>query len=113
MVGRRAAGCEYAERVNAAAELVDRGTPLAEVARVLADRFAVSPRQARRYAEQAAGAGRQPVPETSVVFTVKLPASLADRVRDRARETGVTISALVTAALLEFLSRGRRQRRRR
>ena len=113
MAGRRAAGGEYAERVNAAAELVDRGTPLVEVARELADRFAVSLRQARRYAEQAVGAGRSPVPETSVVFSVKLPASLADRVRDRARETGVTISALVTGALLDFLSRDRRQRQRR
>jgi len=47
------------------------------------------------------------------VFSVKLPASLADRVRDRARETGVTISALVTGALLDFLSRDRRQRQRR
>ena len=68
----------------------------------MADRFAVSVRQARRYAEQAAGAGRWQVPETSVVFTVKLPASLADRVRARAPETGVTISAVVTGALTGF-----------
>ena len=61
-------------------------------------------------AEQAAGSGRVPVPEARVVFTVKLPASLADRVRERARETGVTISALVTQALTEFLAprRGKR-----
>ena len=42
-----------------------------------------------------------------VVFTVKLPASLADRVRERARQTGVTISALVAQALTEFLGRRR------
>ena len=51
-----------------------------------------------------------PVPEARVVFTVKLPASLADRVRERARQTGVTISALVAQALTEFLAprRGKR-----
>jgi len=52
------------------------------------------------------------VPETSVVFTVKLPASLAARVRLHAREAGVTISAVVAGALSEFLQRGRGQRRR-
>lgn len=105
--GRRVAEAEYAERVNAAAELLAAGGSVAEAARVLAERFAVSRRQARRYAEQAASSGRVAVPEASVVFTVKLPASVSDRVRERARETGVTISALVTRALVEFLSRGR------
>lgn len=113
MPGGRADGASYAERINAAAELVERGTPLAEVGRVLAERFAVSPRQGRRYAEQAASAGRQPVPEPNVVFTVKLPASLAERVRERAKASGVTISALVTRALLELLARGGGGRRRR
>jgi hypothetical protein len=50
----------------------------------LATRFAVSLRQARRYVDQAAATGRRPVPETTVVFTVKLPASLAARVRKKA-----------------------------
>jgi hypothetical protein len=51
------------------------------------------------------------VPEASVVFTVKLPAALAERVRGHARDAGVTISALVARALREFFERGRRQRR--
>ena len=55
--------------------------PAAEAARVLAARFGVSARQARRYADQARASGRAEVPETSVVFTVKLPAALAGRVR--------------------------------
>ena len=37
-----------------------------------------------------------------MVFTVKLPASLAARVRQHAREAGVTISAVVAQALAEF-----------
>ena len=40
-----------------------------------------------------------------VVFTVKLPAALARRVRRTARATGQSISALVSQALGEFLDR--------
>ena len=104
-------GLERAERINAAAELAESGVATAEAARVLAQRFAVSTRQARRYVDLAASGGRVQVPETSVVFTVKLPASLAARVRQHAHEAGVTISAVVARALSEFLDRGRRQRR--
>ena len=98
---------EQAERVNAAADLLEAGVPAAEAARVLAARFRVSARQARRYADQARASGRTEVPEASVVFTVKLPAALAGRVRAHARESGTTISAVVTRALTEFLARGR------
>ena len=61
--------------------------PAAEAARVLAGRFGCSPRQARRYVDQAAS-GRVPVPEATVVFTVKVPARLAGAVREHARELG-------------------------
>lgn len=87
--------------------------PIAEVARVLAGRFDCSVRQARRYAEQAAAAGRVAAPETSTVFTVRLPAVLVARVREQAGESGSTISALVAQALTEFLVRGHRKRPRR
>jgi hypothetical protein len=98
---------QYAERVNAAADLVATGVPAVEAAARLAERFGVSARQARRYVDQAASSGRRAVPETSAVFTVKLPASLAARVRRSAARSGTTISALVAEALSEFLSRGR------
>jgi predicted transcriptional regulator len=39
------------------------------------------------------------------VFTVKLPATLARRVRSAARAGGQTISSLVAQALTEFLDR--------
>jgi hypothetical protein len=42
-----------------------------------------------------------------VVFTVKLPASLAARVRSKAARSGTTISATVAEALTEFLSHSR------
>ena len=90
MAGDRVRAGEYAVRINAAADLVEAGVPVAEAARVLAGRFGCSVRQARRYAEQAARAGRAEVPQDTVVFTVKLPAGLAARVRAHARQAGLT-----------------------
>jgi hypothetical protein len=109
----RADSGEHAERVNAAAELAETGMSAAEAARVLAGRFDCSLRQARRYVEQAAAAGRVPVPEPGVVFTVKVPGRLAAAVREHARASGRTISAVVAQALEEFLAGGRRNHPRR
>lgn len=102
---------EYATRINAAVLLVEAGVGVAEAVGVLAGRFDVSARQARRYVDHAVASGRVPVPEPSVVFTVKLPAVLAQRVRVHARDSGITISAVVAGALTEFFTRGRRGRR--
>ena len=110
--GHRAGGAEHAARVNAAAELLDAGMAAAEAARVLAGRFGCSLRQARRYVDQAA-AGRVPVPEATVVFTVKVPARLAAAVREHARVSGRTISAVAAQALEEFLAGGHRNHPRR
>jgi hypothetical protein len=109
----RAGSAEYAERINAAAELAEAGGAVAEAARVLAARFGCSQRQARRYAERAARDGRAAVPQAATVFTVKLPAGLAAAVREHARASGRTISAVVAQALEEFLARGRREHPRR
>ena len=106
----RAAGGEHAGRVNAAAALAEAGVPAAEAARVLAGRFGCSVRQARRYVDQAAASGRVPVPEPGVVFTVKLPGRLVAAVREHARASGRTISAVVAQALEEFLARARGER---
>jgi hypothetical protein len=108
---RRVDAVEYSTRINAAVQLVQAGVSVAEAVAVLADRFGVSRRQAHRYVERAGAGGRVPVPEASVVFTVKLPAVLAERVRAHAHEGQTTISAVVTRALSEFFTRGRRQRR--
>ena len=110
---RRAGSAEYAERVNAAAELLAAGTAAADAARVLASRLGCSARQARRYVDRAGAGGRVPVPEPGVVFTVKLPERLAAAVREHARASGRTISKVVAQALEEFLERGRRNHPRR
>jgi hypothetical protein len=107
--GRRVAGGEYAERVNAAAELARAGVPVAEAARVLAGRFGCSQRQARRYVERAVAGGPVEAPQATMVFTVKLPVQLVARVRAHAAGSGRTISSVAAQALEEFLSRGRRE----
>jgi hypothetical protein len=109
----RAAGGERAARINAAAELAEAGVPAAEAARVLAGRYGCSVRQARRYVDAAATRGRVTAPEATVVFTVKLPVRLAAAVREHARASGRTISAVVAQALEEFLAGGRRNHPRR
>jgi Ribbon-helix-helix protein, copG family len=111
--GGRAGGAEYAARVNAAAELLAAGMAAADAARVLAGRLGCSARQARRYVDQAAARGRVPAPEPGVVFTVRLPGRLAAAVREHARASGRTISAVVAQALEEFLAGGHRNHPRR
>jgi hypothetical protein len=113
MAGDRVRAREHAARVNAAADLVEAGVPVAEAARVLASQFGCSVRQARRYAEQAARAGRAEIPPDTAVFTVKLPVGLAVRVRAHARQAGLAISAVVAQALEEHLARGQKNRPRR
>jgi hypothetical protein len=85
-------------------ELLDAGIAVADTARMLAVRFGCSARQARRYVARAEVGGRVEVPDTTVVFTVKVPAALAVRVREHARISGGSISALVVQALTEFLA---------
>lgn len=104
MAGSRSGGVAYAQRVNAAADLLAGGASAVDAASALAARFGVSTRQARRYVDQAASTGRRAVPQTSVVFTVKLPPALVTRVRRRATRSGVTISALVAQALSEYVA---------
>ncbi|MGV1010510.1 MAG: hypothetical protein ACOYBY_18245 [Dermatophilaceae bacterium] len=115
MAGGRVGEVEHAERLNVAAGLLASGMAPVEAAGVVAQLFSVSVRQGRRYVEAAAD-GPVQVPEANVVFTVKLPASLAARVREHAHGQGVTISAAVSRALVEFLAhpvrpvRGQRSR---
>jgi hypothetical protein len=104
---RRARASQYAQRVNQAVALLDRFAVPA-VLRTLIRRYQVSVRQARRYADVAQQHPRGvPVPEPTMVFTVKLPVGLVRRVRAQARTTGTTLSALVTRALEDWLERVR------
>lgn len=88
-----------------ALDLLKKKTPSPEVAAALATRFDLSARQAYRYVQRAQRVA-QPLalPEPKVVFTVKLPPRLIQRVRRRARARGQPISQVVSEALQQFLS---------
>ena len=107
---RRADAGEQARRINAAAELLAGGVEAAEAARRLARRFDVSERQGRRYVDAARERGQVAVPEPTVVFTVRLPAGLVQRLRAHAAASGRTLSSLVAEALEDWLARVRRRR---
>ena len=93
---------ESAVRINAAADLVEAGVPVAEAARVLAGRFGCSVRQGRRYAGQAAQAGRAEIPQDTVV---RSSSGGAGRAGARACPAARPISAVVAQALEEYLAR--------
>jgi len=66
----------------------------------------ISKIQAYRYVQQAkANKGPIAIPENSVVFTVKLPPSLIERVRNFASFKGISISRVVRVALEDFLAK--------
>jgi DNA-binding transcriptional regulator LsrR (DeoR family) len=110
--GRRARVTEYARRINAAVAMLARGRTLPAAIRQLARHHQLSARQARRYVEHARDRGRVAVPEATVVFTVKLAAALVRRIRQHARRSGQTISAVVARALQQFLDAGDAGKRR-
>jgi Ribbon-helix-helix protein, copG family len=103
--GRRARADQVARRVNTAVELLAEGMTVIDATLTLARHHRLSERQARRYVDRARDEGAMDVATPKIVFTVKLPAALARRVRRAARATGQSISGLVTQALAEFLDR--------
>jgi len=106
MTPRKSRADEYAHRVNEALELLEEGIASTEVAQELAERHGVSVRQGWRYVREATEHSVPlDVPEQKVVFTVKLPQSLAERVRAVAAARGKTLSALVSEALEAWLQR--------
>lgn len=105
----RASDTQKAERLNLARDLL-RHQPLPQAASELAERCSISQRQAYRYLEQAQGLrGPVPVGDAKITFTVKLSGTLVDRLRAYAASTGLTLSDLVSRAVLRLLNRGSRR----
>jgi len=104
----RASETQKAERLNRARELLRCVDQLSDAVEQLAHACSISPRQAYRYLEQAQRL-KQPVPpsEAKLAFTVKLPQRLVQRVRTFAAAKGLSISEVVSRALLALLPRGR------
>jgi hypothetical protein len=108
MASRRAHADEYALRLNRAVVLLGERSPAA-VGRALQSEHGLSERQARRYVR---AAQRSPdgvmVPERTVVFTVRLPVSLVERVRAVAAGGAISLSATVADALVRGLAGSKR-----
>jgi hypothetical protein len=104
----RASESQKAERLNRARDLLRQFDQLSDAVDQLAQDCSISPRQAYRYLEQA-HLLKEPLPpsETKLAFTVKLPRSLVQRVRTFAAAKGLSISEVVSRALLALLPRGR------
>lgn len=106
----RATQPEKAERLNLAWQLLRRHGLLPDVADELGRRCGMSKRQAYRYLERAQHMdGPIPVGDTKVAFTVKLSRALVDRLRRYAASTGLTLSEVVSRAIVALLSRGRKR----
>ena len=106
----RASDAQKAERLNRARNLLRQFEQLPKAVERLAQDCGISPRQAYRYVQQAQRLKRPvPVSEAKRAFTVKLPGSLIQRVRQYGTERGLSLSEVVSRALLALLARGRRR----
>lgn len=104
----RASEVQKGERLNRARELLQEVKELPEAVTQLAQDAAISSRQAYRYLQQAQRL-KAPVPlsEAKTAFTVKLPRSLIQRVRQYASAKGISISEAVSRALLALVTERR------
>lgn len=102
----RSSSTQLAQRINRALLLLRRLRSGTKAVAALMRRYGISRRQALRYVREAQRVGRmQPIPEPKVVFTVKIPLRLVRALRQMARSTGESLSALVTRALEAFLQK--------
>src|ERR1700760_1638356 len=100
----RSTKAEKARQMNAARGLLQRGVALPEAVRRLSREFDLSERQAYRYLEEASRLDRPiEIPEATISVTLKLPPRTVERLRKYAKSSGLTIGAIVTAALNAFL----------
>jgi predicted DNA-binding transcriptional regulator YafY len=107
---RRATDAQKAERLNRARELLRRFDDLPAAVAELVKESGVSPRQAYRYLQQAQRL-KEPVPigDTKVAFTVKLSQELVRHLRTFAHRAGLSLSEIVSRALLAALPQRRRR----
>jgi hypothetical protein len=106
----RATDAQKARRLNRARELLGRFDQLPDAVEQLVKDSGVSPRQAYRYLQRARYL-KEPVPvgDTKVAFTVKLSRELVRHLRTFARRSSLSLSEIVSRALLAALPPRRRR----
>jgi len=74
------------------------------------NQYGISKRQAYRYIQEAKMIRKDvPIPDTKIAFTVKLSQNLIQALRQHAKDTGKTLSEIVTRSLEAFLQNGQRR----
>ena len=106
----RASEIQRAQRLNHARELLQRFAHLPDAVSRMAKVSGISPRQAYRYLQQAQHL-KQPLPvgDAKIAFTVKLSRKLVRGLRTFAKRTGLSLSEIVSRALLAALPQRRRR----
>ena len=100
----RSTKAEKTQHLNAARGLLQRQPTRSHAVRQLSREFDLSERQAYRYLEQASQLHRPvEIPETTIPVTLKLPPRTVELLRKYAKSSGLTIGAIVTAAMNAFL----------
>ena len=96
-------------RLNLAFDWLRHGLSAPEVSERLTTETGISRRQAYRYVEEAQKL-EAPLPalDTKIVFCVKLPPALVDRLHRYAESSGQTLSQIVSQALWGLFRRGGR-----
>ena len=96
---------EKARRLNLARSMLQECPQLADAAGRLADRLAISTRQAYRYLSHARRlTAPVPVPDGKGVLSVRLPRRLIRRLREDSTAMGTAVSELVARALQDRLA---------
>jgi len=102
----RARNSELVKRINQAFTLLQKEKPQPQIVERLMQKYGVSQIQAYRYMQLAREINeKMAVPESSVVFTVKLPPTLIRRIKKLSGSKGLSISKVVHTALEEFLAK--------
>lgn len=104
----RASEALKAERLNHARKLLQRFDHLPDAVAQMVKDCGLSPRQVYRYLQQARRL-KQPLPiaDAKIAFTVKLSQKLVRRLRAFANSTGLSLSEIVSRALLAALPQRR------
>ncbi len=103
---------ERAQRINTALLLIHKHDTISNAAKSMAAQYGISKRQAYRYIREATAVGEKvPIPDSKIAFTVKLSQNLVQRLRDYTKNSGESLSEIVTQSLEVFLQNGREQQK--
>jgi hypothetical protein len=103
---QRAQNSELVKRINSAFTMLQKEKSQPQIVELLVEKYGISQVQAYRYLQLARAINEKiTVPESSVVFTVKLPPTLIKRVKKLSKSKRLSISKVVYTALEDFLAK--------